>query len=813
VNVHDIESKPTGPASSGATEVLGSEQTVEIKPDQLKSLPKKATLKVLLPTGDVFDREIPPSEVQLGKGPRNDIVITDPAVSTAHAAVRFDGRAYSVSDLGSRNGTYVNGERITGGRELHHGDVIGMGLSKLTFRLSGYSETGAIGLADVGVITNVVAPPLNEASLANAVVSEGLVSEADVEKLKGGVRRLARALVEERLISEIALCDLFSRTFQLPRVDLASVHVDEETVATFSSRLARDHHVFAFGTQAGVLLLAMADPTDQVAIERLEQESKKTVSIHVATFGQVAEQIEKYYGPKLIGVLPSGEKLRFLINQPEIEIGKASHNTVVLSDPTVSNTHAVIMVRDGGYSIVDLGSRNGTFVSGERLGTSARTLRHGDTIQLGQTVLTFRNSGETPENVTATLSPAALDELRRRVTALADADAEPIPDSAASTATSPEAQPVEAQVADDESGSETDDKKKKKKKKKTKDERLKAAYISGLSRIVAQVLGVVLAVLLALYVNSSMRSGSDKPVVETNSKGKAKVKLAKPGAGFEFDGGVFEASGVVQVPGTDGVYFVDDSKPSEILYMPVDDSGRQAGEIKPIDFGAAVADPEGIAYGGSFFYVVGSQSHKESAERNALARFAFDPATQTVQGHPDLITDLRGFLLANVPELGPYADTKGNEGGLNIEGIAWDPTGDRFLLGLRAPVIDGNALVIPLKMKDPRGAFSADNLSVGAVAKLSLGGQGIRDIQYDPRANAFLVIAGAPVHGESKNFALYEWAGEADSSAEGSAPRELSTLESKMKPEGITRVKSGSREFLFLVGDGSRYMKLDFATE
>ena len=138
------------------------------------------------------------------------------------------------------------------------------------------------------------------------------------------------------------------------------------------------------------------------------------VDLHLATWTQISEQIEAFYGPKLIGVLPTGEKLRYMINQAEIEIGKASHNNIVIADPTVSNTHAILMVRDGGYSIVDLGSRNGTFVNGERLGTHSHTLRHGDAIQLGQTVLTFRNSGETTENVTATLSAEALEEIRRR---------------------------------------------------------------------------------------------------------------------------------------------------------------------------------------------------------------------------------------------------------------------------------------------------------------------------------------------------------------------------------------------------------------
>ena len=205
------------PGAQGSTEVLGSDQTIEINA-LVASGKQPATLRVLLPTGDVFDREIPGSEVQLGKGPRNDIVITDPAVSTAHAAIKLDGSTYTVSDLGSRNGTYLNGERITEPKELRHGDVIGMGLSKITFRMGGHSETGAIGIAQLGLAKAEAAPAPTEQALADAVVAEHLASETDVARLRSNAngKRFAPSLVDEHVIGEVALCDLIARTFHIP---------------------------------------------------------------------------------------------------------------------------------------------------------------------------------------------------------------------------------------------------------------------------------------------------------------------------------------------------------------------------------------------------------------------------------------------------------------------------------------------------------------------------------------------------------------------------------------------------------------------
>ncbi|HSE37859.1 MAG TPA: FHA domain-containing protein, partial [Blastocatellia bacterium] len=478
----------------------------------------KASLKILLPTGDAFDRELITTEAQIGKGPRNDIVIADPAVSTTHAMVRLEGGVYLISDIGSRNGTFVNGERVAESRQLNHGDVIGIGLSKLTFRLSDHSETEQIDVDTVAAaVKAAMPPPMTEESLALAVVAAGLATKPDVDRVRADSkgRRLYRALIEERLATEEGLRDLMSTTFKLPTLDLSTAPIDKAVVAGFPGKLAREHQVFAASKEADAMILAVADPTDVETIERVKREVSSPLSIRLATSSQIRELVDRHYGPKLIGVLPSGEKLEYLIDKNEVEIGKAPHNHITLTDPTVSNTHAIVIARDAGYTVVDLGSRNGTFINGERLGSQAHTLKHGDKIQLGQTVLTFRNPAETAANITAVLSGEALEEVRRRAGV-------PPPGAGAPTSAQADTTPV-AETEEEKAA-----KKKKKKKKKGGDERMRAAYISGLSRIIAQVMGVVLAVMLALYVNSSMRSGSDKPVIETTSKGKAKVKLELP---------------------------------------------------------------------------------------------------------------------------------------------------------------------------------------------------------------------------------------------------------------------------------------------
>jgi hypothetical protein len=63
----------------------------------------------------------------IGRDITNDIVINDPEVSRHHCRLTQGGSGYTVEDLGSTNGTFVNGQRLTGARPLMPGDMLGLG--------------------------------------------------------------------------------------------------------------------------------------------------------------------------------------------------------------------------------------------------------------------------------------------------------------------------------------------------------------------------------------------------------------------------------------------------------------------------------------------------------------------------------------------------------------------------------------------------------------------------------------------------------------------------------------------------------------
>lgn len=74
--------------------------------------------------------------IALGAAASNDVVIPDEStVSRLHAVIERFPSGWGIRDLGSRNGTFVNGERVLGERVVHAGDEIRLGVARLTFRI------------------------------------------------------------------------------------------------------------------------------------------------------------------------------------------------------------------------------------------------------------------------------------------------------------------------------------------------------------------------------------------------------------------------------------------------------------------------------------------------------------------------------------------------------------------------------------------------------------------------------------------------------------------------------------------------------
>jgi pSer/pThr/pTyr-binding forkhead associated (FHA) protein len=82
-------------------------------------------------------------ETTLGRSPYCSVVLTSPTVSRQHAALTLEGSQLTVGDLGSRNGTRVNGSLITDRTRLKPGDLITIGSCRLEIGEERQSSTSA----------------------------------------------------------------------------------------------------------------------------------------------------------------------------------------------------------------------------------------------------------------------------------------------------------------------------------------------------------------------------------------------------------------------------------------------------------------------------------------------------------------------------------------------------------------------------------------------------------------------------------------------------------------------------------------------
>ncbi len=85
------------------------------------------------------------NEMFVGRDLSNDIVINDPEISRRHARLFLQGNSYILEDLGSTNGSFVNGQRLMGPNVLRPGDVITFGeRMSLVYELADFDQDATV---------------------------------------------------------------------------------------------------------------------------------------------------------------------------------------------------------------------------------------------------------------------------------------------------------------------------------------------------------------------------------------------------------------------------------------------------------------------------------------------------------------------------------------------------------------------------------------------------------------------------------------------------------------------------------------------
>jgi DNA-binding CsgD family transcriptional regulator len=197
-------------------------------------------LEVWTPTG----RELVALEggrLTLGADPANDLPLpTDPTLSRLHAALERYGAGWCVRDLDSRNGTFVNGQRIWRERPLRPGDELRVGATRLVYRSNEPSG---------GQATQASEPPpeltRREREVLVVLCRTVLAGEAFTEP--ASIREIADALVVSEAAVKQHLAHLYDKFGihgggERRRVRLANeaLRRGAVTIATLRGSAARD---------------------------------------------------------------------------------------------------------------------------------------------------------------------------------------------------------------------------------------------------------------------------------------------------------------------------------------------------------------------------------------------------------------------------------------------------------------------------------------------------------------------------------------------------------------------------------------------
>jgi ABC-type multidrug transport system ATPase subunit/pSer/pThr/pTyr-binding forkhead associated (FHA) protein len=295
---------------------------------------------------------------------KSDLIISSPAVSRRHARIFQDGDTYYLQDLGSSNGTYLNGQRLDDNpRSLKTGDRVGLGRS-IVLVFEG-PESAAFQQPDEPTPHGKVG--------ADGAIAETVLAEEFGPKEGPSPPQLT-----------ITLAGGDTRAYELTKETLTLGRAEDNDI-TISSKIVSRRHARLERIEDGYRLVVLPDASNPVYFE-----GRPIIAPRVLKHGDTLRigsldpglmvtmafaNVAQAGGPEFTETIHFGEN-------NIIQIGRDPSNDVRLDAPTVSRFHAQIERVGKRYRVRDLNSSNGTFVNQERIGDQV-WIEAKDSVQIG----------------------------------------------------------------------------------------------------------------------------------------------------------------------------------------------------------------------------------------------------------------------------------------------------------------------------------------------------------------------------------------------------------------------------------------------
>ena len=225
----------------------------------------------------------------IGRQSTNDISIADRLVSKRHAVVgRVKGQTV-VKDLGSRNGTFVNGDKVEKALLLS-GDRLKIGGAMLRFfkqEERGKTSSNRTSAESGGV-----------QELGEYLIEAGIVDQSTWLRVLGKAEKsqtIEGMLLEIGLLDDLNLAKAIGRQMQIPVIRLTNLEIPQEVCSLIPGKVAKSHLLMPVKVSGGKLLVAMVDPLDSDGLQTLRLLTSMRIEVAVSSRQDILEALARTY--------------------------------------------------------------------------------------------------------------------------------------------------------------------------------------------------------------------------------------------------------------------------------------------------------------------------------------------------------------------------------------------------------------------------------------------------------------------------------------------------------------------------------------